>query len=65
MLFIEGTNPYAHHLNGNHDGRLVLSQWPNYGHLLYFLLIPFGLLDWPAAKLAWAVFNLIAFAAVV
>ena len=40
VLFLEGINPYAHQLDGNVDGRIILSQRPNYAHGLYILLTP-------------------------
>jgi len=60
VLFIEGTNPYAYYLSGNADGRIILSQEPNYAHGLYVLFAPLAALDWSQAKIVWALFNLVA-----
>ena len=35
VLLTQGKNPYAWYLSGNADGRIILSQQPNYLHLLY------------------------------
>lgn len=56
-LLGEGINPYQIYLGGNKDGALILSQGPNYLHLLYILFLPFGLLDWDTVKPVWAVTN--------
>ena len=58
VLLSEGRDPYAWYLAGNADGRIILSQEPNYLHLLYVLLLPFAKLSWPAAKAAWALCNI-------
>jgi hypothetical protein len=60
VLFLEGINPYAHQLDGNADGRIILSQRPNYAHGLYILLTPLALLEYPKATAAWAVLGIIA-----
>ena len=59
VLLIEGKNPYAWYLSGNADGRIILSQQPNYLQLLYLLLVPFGLMGWIYAKGAWAIVNVV------
>jgi hypothetical protein len=59
VLLTEGKNPYSWYLTGNADGRIILSQQPNYLQLLYLVLVPFGLLGWIHAKCAWAVANLV------
>ena len=60
VLFLEGINPYAHQLDGNVDGRIILSQRPNYAHGLYVLLSPLALLEYTKATAAWAVLGIIA-----
>jgi hypothetical protein len=60
VLFLEGTNPYVHQLDGNTDGRIILSQRPNYAHGLYVLLSSLALLDYKQATAAWAVLGIIA-----
>ena len=60
MLLSEGRDPYAWYLAGNAGERILMSQEPNYLHLLYVLLLPFAYLSWPAAKLAWALTNVAA-----
>lgn len=59
-LFLEGTNPYTHQLNGNTDGRIILSQRPNYAHGLYILLSPLALLEYSQATAIWAALGIIA-----
>ena len=34
VLFWEGVNPYTYYLNGNENNRIILSQAPNYAHLV-------------------------------
>lgn len=63
-LFWEGVNPYQYFLNPDHP-QLILSQTPNYGHLLYYILFPYSGLSWDAAKAAWALTNVLLFGAVV
>ena len=58
VLLSEGRDPYAWYLAGNAGGRILMSQEPNYLHLLYELLAPLALLSWPAAKAVWAICNL-------
>lgn len=60
VLFLEGINPYAHQLDGNTDGRIILSQRPNYAHGLYVLLTPLALLEYAKATAAWAALGIIA-----
>jgi hypothetical protein len=60
VLFLEGINPYAHQLEGNTDGRIILSQRPNYAHGLYVLLTPLALLEYAKATAAWAALGIIA-----
>lgn len=56
VLFWKNINPYQYYLDGN-VADLMLSQFPNYSHLLYVILWPFSLLQWGEAKLAWAISN--------
>jgi hypothetical protein len=58
VLFAKGDDPFAWYLAGNADGRIIMSQEPNYLHLLYEMLVPFALMSWLAAKAAWALCNL-------
>ena len=60
VLFLEGINPYAHQLDGNADGRIILSQRPNYAHGLYVLLTPLAVLEYAKATAAWAALGIIA-----
>ena len=60
VLFLEGVNPYAHQLDGNADGRIILSQRPNYAHGLYILLTPLALLEYAKATAVWAALGIIA-----
>ena len=59
-LFLEGINPYVHQLDGNADGRIILSQRPNYAHGLYILLTPLALLEYTKATATWAALGIIA-----
>jgi len=58
VLFIKGEDPFAWYLAGNSDGQIIMSQEPNYLHLLYVVLVPFAQMSWPAAKASWALCNL-------
>lgn len=60
VLFLEGINPYTHQLDGNADGRIILSQRPNYAHGLYVLLTPLAFLEYAQATAAWAALGIIA-----
>jgi hypothetical protein len=53
VLLSEGRDAFAWYLDGNADGRILMSQEPNYLHLIYVLLLPFAALPWPLAKMAW------------
>jgi hypothetical protein len=57
-ILLQGDNPYAVKLAGDPDSRILLSQAPNYAHTLYLSLVPYGLLDFDAARLAWALTNI-------
>lgn len=60
VLLLEGINPYTHQLDGNTDGRIILSQRPNYAHGLYVLLSPLALLEYAKATAVWAALGTIA-----
>jgi hypothetical protein len=63
-LMWSGVNPYEAFLSGNR-AQLILDQVPNYGHLIYLLLLPIAVLPWPIAKLVWLIVNLVMFALLV
>ena len=52
-----GVNPYQYYLAPLHPD-IILTQAPNYGHLLYLLLWPYAQLSWMGAKVAWATTNI-------
>jgi hypothetical protein len=56
-LLIDGVNPYAVALSGNLDGKILMSQFPPYQHLLYIVFLPLALLPYTAAKWVWALIN--------
>jgi Glycosyltransferase family 87 len=56
-LLIHGHDPYKVWLDGNDAAGIILSQTPNYGHLLYFVMAPFAALPWHSAKALWALVN--------
>ena len=58
VLFVRGEDPFGWYLAGNADDRIIMSQEPNYLHLLYEMLAPFALMSWTAAKAAWALCNI-------
>ncbi len=58
-LLMAGENPYQVSLDGNKNGALILTQGPNYLHLLYILFIPLALLDWNTVKPVWALVNVV------
>lgn len=58
-LLLEGINPYQVSLEGNMNGLLLLTQEPNYLHLLYILFLPLGFLDWNTVKPVWALANVL------
>jgi hypothetical protein len=58
VIFNNGNDPYAWYLSGNKGGKIILSQEPNYFHLLYEMFVPFALMNWLAAKTTWALCNL-------
>lgn len=60
ILLLDGKNPYEVFLDGNPDDTIIKIQYPNYAHGMYVVLIPFGMMEWETAKIAWAAFNVIA-----
>jgi hypothetical protein len=56
-LLWQGVNPFEYGLRPQHPD-IILTQVPAYGHLLYILLWPYAMLDWPSAKGAWMLSNL-------
>lgn len=58
-LLWRGINPFEVWLSGNANHEIILLQVPNYLHMLYFILLPLGSLDFSTAKVAWLIVNLI------
>jgi hypothetical protein len=58
-VLLDGADPFAVWLSGDAAHRIILTQTPNYAHLLYLLLLPVGALPWAAAKPFWAAANLL------
>jgi hypothetical protein len=57
-IFWSQRNPYTVWLAGNPDREVILAQQPNYPPLMLVILLPYALLDFPAAKAAWTLTNL-------
>ena len=57
LLLTVGVNPYEVALSGNVDGKILMSQFPPYLHLLYIVFLPLAYLPYTVAKLAWAIVN--------
>jgi hypothetical protein len=55
-LMWQGVNPYEVYLGGHRD-QLILEQIPNYGHFIYVILLPYAMLPWAYAKVAWLLTN--------
>lgn len=55
--FDEAVNPYLASLNGDN----FMANIPNYMPLMYYIMFPFGVLDWENAKSAFAFFNFFLF----
>ena len=53
-LLWEGTNPYLAALNAN---EWFLTAYPNYAHILYYVLYPLTYFRWEESKLLWFIFN--------
>jgi hypothetical protein len=56
-LFLDGIDPYQARLDGSPD--IILTQSPNYLHLLYEVLLPFGALPFDVAAASWLVLSLV------
>ena len=56
-LLLHGIDPYAARMAGSED--IILTQSPNYLHLLYWVLTPFGALPFVAALWSWMVLNVL------
>ena len=56
-IMLENINHYQYMLEGNTE-KILMSQYGEYLHGLYVILIPFGLLEWPVAKIFWFATNL-------
>lgn len=54
-LMLQHVNPYE--LYPVDRSRFLLTQGPNYLPFLYLLLLPFGAVTWPVARMAWALCN--------
>jgi hypothetical protein len=65
VLLLDGQNPYEVFLEGNPNNAIIKIQYPNYAHGLYVALMPFGMMDWETAKIAWAAFNVAAGALII
>ena len=57
VLLSAGVNPYQVALAGNPEGKILLSQFPPYLHLLYILMLPLAYLSYTPAKFTWAILN--------
>ena len=57
VLLAAGVNPYKVALAGNLDGKILLSQFPPYLHLLYIVMLPLAYLSYTPAKFTWAILN--------
>lgn len=55
--FEQAINPYIAYLNGD----VFLANGPNYMPLMYYVMFPFGLLEWERAKIAFALCNIALF----
>lgn len=59
--FEQALNPYIAYLNGD----VFLANGPNYMPLMYYVMFPFGLLEWEGAKIAFALCNIALFCGVI
>jgi hypothetical protein len=57
VLLAAGDNPYQVALAGNPEGKILLSQFPPYLHLLYIVMLPLAYLSYTPAKFTWAALN--------
>ncbi|MCW5514873.1 DUF2029 domain-containing protein [Muriicola sp. Z0-33] len=53
-LLWEGTNPYMAALT---TSDWFLTAYPNYAHILYYILFPLTYFDWEQSKIVWFMFN--------
>jgi hypothetical protein len=58
-LLAEHINPFETFMSGDLQHRIILTQAPNYLHLLYFTLLPFGTISFDKVKLYWLIINLL------
>lgn len=56
-LFLSGVDPYQARLDGSPE--IILTQSPNYLHLLYEVLVPFGVLPFATAAVCWFALNVV------
>ena len=56
-LFLEGVDPYQARMDGSPE--IILTQSPNYLHLLYELLVPFGAMPFRTASISWLVLSVV------
>ena len=52
-------DPYLQHLRHDPEHRILMSQVPNYLHLLYVLMLPLGVLPFGVARDVWVVINVV------
>ena len=57
-IMLEKINHYQYMLEGNNE-KILMSQYGEYLHGLYVILIPYGLMKWPLAKMCWLITNLL------
>ncbi len=55
-IMLEKINHYQYMLEGNTE-KILMSQYGEYLHGLYIILIPYGLMKWPLAKICWLITN--------
>ncbi len=53
-LLWDGINPYATAITSS---EWFLTAYPNYAHILYYILYPLTFFDWEQSKIVWFVFN--------
>lgn len=54
-LLWEGTNPYTAAITSS---EWFLTAYPNYAHMLYYVLFPLTFFEWEQSKIVWFLFNL-------
>ena len=57
-IMLEKINHYQYMLDGN-TKKILMSQYGEYLHGLYVILIPYGLMQWPLAKICWLITNIL------